>query len=57
MKKWYLSKTLWVNVLVMVGMVAEYLIAKKLYSPETHALALAIINLGLRFLTTTKLMK
>ena len=57
MKKWYQSKTLWVNVLVLAGVVAEYLITNQLYLPEVHAVVLAVINLGLRFTTGTKLSK
>ena len=55
MKNWYQSKTLWVNVLAIVGMVAEYLIAHQIYSPETHAIMLAVINLFLRIITNTGL--
>ena len=55
MKHWYESKTLWVNVLAIAGMVAEYLIAQQIYSPEIHAIVLATINLGLRIVTNTGL--
>ena len=57
MKKWYLSKTLWVNVLAIAGMVAEYMITNQIYSPELHAMVLAIINLALRFVTKSGIMK
>ncbi len=53
MKKWYQSKTLWVNVLALAGMVAEYLLANHIYSPQAHAIALGAINIGLRLVTTT----
>jgi len=51
MKKWYKSKTLWINVLAIAGMIAEYCLTQKIYSPETHALVLAVINLLLRLMT------
>ncbi len=57
MKKWYMSKTLWVNALMIVGMVAEYFIAEKIYSPEVHAIVIAVINLGLRIVTKSGLMR
>ena len=57
MKKWYMSKTLWVNALMIAGMVAEYFIAEKIYSPEIHAIVIAVINLGLRIVTKSGLMK
>ena len=56
-KSWYKSKTLWVNGLGLLGMVAEYLVANQIYSPEAHALVLAAINLGLRMVTNTTLTK
>ena len=56
-KSWYTSKTLWVNVLAIAVMIAEYLIVNKIYSPEIHALVLATINLGLRIITKTGLTK
>ena len=57
MKKWYMSKTLWVNALMIAGMVAEFFIAEKIYSPEIHAIVIAMINLGLRIVTKSGLMK
>lgn len=56
-KKWYTSKTLWLNVIAIAGMIAEYLLTNQIYSPETHAIALAILNLGLRIITNTGLTK
>ena len=56
-KKWYMSKTLWVNTLMVAGMIAEYLIVEQIYSPEIHAIAIAVINLGLRIVTKSGLMK
>jgi len=56
-KKWYLSKTLWANVLAIVGMIAEYCLSHQIYSPETHAVALAVINLVLRWVTNQGITK
>ena len=56
-KKWYTSKTLWVNSIAIALMVAEYLIANQIYSPELHALILAILNLLLRVVTNTGVTK
>lgn len=57
MKKWYMSKTLWVNVLAIAVMVTEYLIANQLYSPEIHVIVLAVINMILRLVTNTGVTK
>ena len=57
MKKWLKSKTLWFNVLAIAGMVAEYLMSNQIYSPEIHAIVIAVINLGLRTITNTGLAK
>jgi len=57
MKTWYKSKTLWLNVIAILGMVAEYLITNQIYSPEIHAIVLAALNLGLRLITNTGLTK
>ena len=57
MKKWWKSKTLWVNVLAVAGMVAEYLLTEQIIQPELHALTIAIVNFGLRIVTNTGLTK
>ena len=56
-KSFWKSKTLWLNVIAIAGMVAEYFIANQIYSPETHAIVLAVINFGLRLVTNTGLTK
>lgn len=50
-KKWYLSKTLWVNVVAVLGFVAQGLTGQQLASPEMQATALGIVNLVLRLVT------
>ncbi len=56
-KKWYSSKTLWINAAAIGAMVGEYLLLEQIYSPEIHALVIAVINLGLRFATKTAVTK
>jgi len=56
-KSWYLSKTLWLNVLAVLGVIAEYLITKQVYSPELHVMVLAVINIVLRAITKSGLVK
>lgn len=51
MKKWYMSRTLWINIGAIVIIVCEYLLTQKIYSPEIHALVIAIVNIGLRMVT------
>ena len=46
-KKWYLSRTLWVNALAIVGI----LVFGKELSAEQVATALGVINLVLRLIT------
>lgn len=49
-KKWYLSKTFWVNVLAAGGIALQ---AKTgfVIGPEYQALLLSLVNLGLRKIT------
>ena len=46
-KKWYTSKTLWINVLAIIGII----VFGKELSPEMIATALAVINMILRLIT------
>ena len=57
MKKWYRSKTLWINILAICVVVAEYSLAQQIYSPELHALTLAIVNIILRTITSQAVVK
>ena len=50
-KKWYQSKTLWVNAGAIALMIAEYLLLEQIYSPEAHAIVVAVLNFALRFAT------
>ncbi len=57
MKKWYRSRTVIANAVAIVGMTAEYLVAKQILSPELHILGLAILNIILRTITSKGLVK
>ena len=50
-KKFYLSKTFWVNILAIAAMVAQSLSGKEILNMEAQASILAGINIVLRFLT------
>lgn len=54
MKKWWESKTLWVNILAIAGMIAQGQTGTWLADPTTQAQALAVINLILRVVTKAK---
>ena len=53
-KKWYKSKTLWINIIALIAILAqtqyEFII-----HPEEQAALLTIINLALRMITNTEL--
>ena len=51
MKKWYLSKTLWVNVVALVAIIAQSVTGKDVLDPGIQGSILAIINLILRTVT------
>jgi len=55
-KKWYQSRTVWVNVLTIIASVAatlnEWLVAGDFSAAGMSLLVLALANLGLRFITT-----
>lgn len=51
MKKWYESKTLWVNAIAILAFIVQIQLGKDLISPEVQASLLAIINLFLRLVT------
>lgn len=55
MKKWYTSKTLWINLLVLIAMVAQGITGKEIINIETQAILLGLINLVLRIVTNTEL--
>jgi hypothetical protein len=51
MKQWYLSKTIWVNLIALIGVALETTTGKQILDPATQGVILTIINLVLRFVT------
>lgn len=49
-KKWYKSKTVWTNILVVMALLLQ-IKTGFIVTPEFQALGLAFINLGLRKIT------
>lgn len=50
-KKWYLSKTIYVNAIALVGITVQTITGKEILSPELQVLALSVVNLILRTVT------
>jgi hypothetical protein len=55
MKKWYLSKTLWINIIAFIAFFIQVQFGKDLIPPEVQASLLAVINLILRMITREEL--
>jgi len=51
MKKWFESKTLWVNFIALVAVVLEGIYGKPIINAETQSVLIVIINMALRILT------
>ncbi len=51
-KPWYVSKTLWVNVIAMIAMLVQTKVGFVI-DAETQAALLIVINLVLRIITKT----
>jgi hypothetical protein len=49
-KKWYMSKTIWVNGLALAGLVLQAQFGF-IFTPETQAFVLSLVNVGLRTVT------
>jgi len=54
-KKWYASKTLWVNVLAVVAIVAQGITGKQILSLEMQGVILGGINMVLRLVTKSEI--
>ena len=50
-KKWYTSRTLYVNALAIIAIVVQGVTGKEIVSLEVQATVLAAINMLLRFIT------
>ncbi len=55
MKKWYLSKTLWVNTLMFAGVVVMTFTGTDLFNAEAQAGILVGVNMVLRMITNESL--
>ena len=51
-KAWYLSKTLWVNLLMAVFIIVQGVTGVEVASTEVEALVTVVLNVILRFITT-----
>jgi hypothetical protein len=51
MKKWYQSKTLWSNLLMLGGVIALNATGKDILTPEVQAAILVVVNVVLRIVT------
>lgn len=49
--KWYASKTLWVNILSVLGVVVDQLMGSGILGPKAMAI-LGVVNVGLRAITS-----
>lgn len=49
-KKWYVSKTVWVNAIALFAMVAQ-MQSGFIVTPDLQAVLLTLVNLGLRAVT------
>ena len=54
-KKFYTSKTLWVNLIALVAIILQLATGKEAFNLEAQASLLAVINLILRLLTNRKI--
>ena len=50
-KKWYASKVLWTNIVVLLITLVTTAITQKIIAPEIGAAVLGVANIILRFLT------
>jgi hypothetical protein len=55
MKKWYYSKTVWINFLAFAAVVAQTVTGKEVIDPATQTMIITVINLILRKFTKHEL--
>jgi hypothetical protein len=51
MKKWYASKTIWTNVLMLIGAIIYNTTGQDLLTPEVQAAIITVVNVILRIIT------
>jgi hypothetical protein len=54
-KKWYLSKTLWVNFLAFIALAIQTITGNEIFKIEYQAYALTAVNFLLRIITKSEL--
>ncbi|MCJ7690701.1 MAG: hypothetical protein MUO60_15490 [Clostridiaceae bacterium] len=54
-KKWYLSKTIYANSIMLVGVIAQQIAGKDIITPELQVVILSVVNLILRSITKENL--
>lgn len=54
-KKWYLSKTFWVNIIAIIALIGQSYLGEQFLPAEEQAIILGAVNLVLRFVTKEKL--
>ena len=54
-KRWFLSKTVWVNVIALIGVMLQAIYNKEVIPVELQATIISVINLFLRSITKTDL--
>lgn len=56
-KKWYASKTVWVNVLMAIGIVLNVTVGNDLLNAEAQGAIVIVVNLIFRLITNKPLSK
>ena len=51
MKQWYMSRTLWVNLLMAILVVVQYAVGQQWLAVQWEGLIVILANLGMRFIT------
>lgn len=54
-KKWWMSKTVWLNVIALIGVMLQSMYNKEVIPVELQATILSVVNLLLRSITKTNL--
>jgi hypothetical protein len=54
-KKWYTSKTIWVNAIALVAVIAQFVTGKEVLDASLQSVILTVINLVLRSITKEEL--
>lgn len=56
-KKWYKSKTIWVNVLSAIALGIQELAGGSVINPKVAVVIIVLLNTGLRLITDTAIIK